>query len=91
MDLSKIKKLFEDFGISQSAVAKKMNMNENTFRLKFNDNNPQYKFRIDGKVDEIGDLCEVLRELGEQAIEASKRGFDLIEVGVEDEDLKIAS
>lgn len=86
MDLSKVSKLFEDYGISRAEIAKKMGMNEKTFRFKLDSNYPQYRFLIKGDDDEILKLSLILKELGEAALEASKRGFEALSVSVVEED-----
>lgn len=67
MELEDIKNLIREFGISQKAIASKMGMNENTFRLKLSDNFAQYSFTVNSDVNEIEKLRNVIQELSRKA------------------------
>jgi len=57
MDL--IKYIMKEFCISQKKIAEKINMAESTFKLKFSDRYPQYKF----KPSEIIQIIKIVEEL----------------------------
>lgn len=61
--LKLIDELISEYGLSKKSIAEKMQMNENTFRLKINKNFKQYKF----SQKEIDSLCKVVAELGLRA------------------------
>jgi lambda repressor-like predicted transcriptional regulator len=63
MELNDIKSFVSEFGISQKVIANKMGMNENTFRLKFSNNFPQYNFIVNAEVNEIDLLRKVVKDI----------------------------
>ena len=65
--LSFIKKFVFDYSISQSKIAERIGMNKNTFKLKFNDNYPNYKF----KPSEILLIIRFIKEISDKAKEIS--------------------
>lgn len=75
--LDRIRELISEYGISQTALAKKMEMADSTFRLKLS-GDIRYRFIVNDKINEVEKLIRVIAELSNSAKIASRR--DLVEV-----------